>query len=108
MFNFKNWLLTEGMKFPQDIPQGYIVKIEMYGNYGFIKIVNPDINYQQKQLLDTPNPNNDGKNQLLFAEIVKITNHPESKLVYVPHNSAIQSWGPLGYDLAIEYATMKG
>jgi len=43
----------------------------------------------------------------LFTTHVNVVNKRNGDTIYVPHNSAQQGWGPFGYDLAIEFATMN-
>jgi hypothetical protein len=156
---FTDWLLTEGMKTPDDIRQGDKIYIVKNGNsrliiYGVTAGLNQDLIKKAVETINNTHDlktnnelvlqgigleNNGGKERQIrigkwfqkngkkdwldwwnnissemrkngrpaFTTHINIIKHMDGE-IYVPHNSAQQGWGPFGYDLAIELATMNG
>lgn len=97
--NWRKYLITEGAKSIEDLPDGAHIEIFNEGNeYISIEF------YLGKTASGMPNRGGDVQMYLINADYIEECIDG----VYETHSEAESGWGPFLYDIAIEYATIIG
>ena len=107
---WRKFVLTEGMKTAANLPQGSAIAIKSRGtNPMFV------YTYGGKPLYDKPNPRfNPGVpegapwGEVLIGKLKPNSQGDCSDAYGVDHSEAKRGWGPLLYDVAMEWASQNG
>ena len=105
-------LLTEAAKGPTDIPEGYFIRLEETGDFAefeFVKLISkPNMQPVYRTAVQQSNKYDEVRGSIQLYSVDSYEVGPCSNAFMISWSGATSGYGPMLYDLAMEYATQNG